>query len=103
MKLTELSQRCSYFHKTVIGFLVVFSAISWGAIAMAQSKEQIETRNKAAVQSGFDAWKAGTGSPYDLLAEDASWTIVGHSAASKTYPSKEAFMSEVIRPFKEQA
>jgi hypothetical protein len=35
---------------------------------------------------------------YDLLAEDASWTIVGHSAASKAYPRKEAFMSDVIRP-----
>jgi uncharacterized protein len=44
-------------------------------------------------------WRAGTGSPYDLLADDASWPIVGHSVASKTYPSKEAFMSEVIRPF----
>jgi ketosteroid isomerase-like protein len=66
---------------------------------MAQTKDQIETRNKAAVQAGFDAWKAGTGSPYDLLADDASWTIVGHSAASKSYPSKEAFMSQVIRPF----
>ena len=66
---------------------------------MAQTKDQIETRNKAAVRAGFDAWSAGTGSPYDLLADDASWTIVGHSAASKTYPSKEAFISEVIRPF----
>jgi ketosteroid isomerase-like protein len=66
---------------------------------MAQAKDQIETRNKATVQAGFDAWKAGTGSPYDLLANDASWTIVGRSAASKTYPSKEAFISEVIRPF----
>jgi uncharacterized protein len=66
---------------------------------MAQAKDQIESRNKAAVHAGFDAWSAGTGSPYDLLADDASWTIVGRSAASKTYPSKEAFMSEVIRPF----
>ena len=66
---------------------------------MAQTKDEIETRNKAVVQASFDAWRAGTGSPYDLLADDASWTIVGHSAASKTYPSKEAFMSEVIRPF----
>jgi uncharacterized protein len=66
---------------------------------MGQAKDQIETRNKAVVQAGFDAWNAGTGSPYDLLAENASWTIVGHSAASKTYPSKEAFISEVIRPF----
>ena len=47
---------------------------------MAQTKDEIETRNKAVVQAGFDAWSAGTGSPYDLLADDASWTIVGHSA-----------------------
>ena len=99
MKARELWQRCSWFQKTVIGFFVLFSAISWGDIAMAQTKEQIESRNKTVVQAGFDAWKAGTGSPYDLLADDASWTIVGHSAASKTYPSKDAFVSEVIRPF----
>ena len=66
---------------------------------MAQTKDEIEARNKAVVQASFDAWRDGTGSPYDLLADDASRTIVGHSAASKTYPSKEAFMSEVIRPF----
>lgn len=37
--------------------------------------------------------------PYDLLTEDAVWTITGNSAAAKTYKSREAFMSEVIRPF----
>jgi ketosteroid isomerase-like protein len=79
-------------------FVVLFATLS-GGIAMAETKDEIETRNKAVVQASFDAWKAGTGSPYDLLADDASWTIVGHSAASKTYPSKNAFMSEVIRPF----
>jgi uncharacterized protein len=79
--------------------VIVLFATSFGDIAMAQTKEDIATRNKAVVQASFDAWRAGTGSPYDLLADDASWTIVGHSVASKTYPSKEAFMSEVIRPF----
>jgi uncharacterized protein len=58
-----------------------------------------ESRNKAIVAEKFEAWKAGTGSPYELLAEDAQWTIVGNSLASKTYPSREAFMTEVIRPF----
>jgi uncharacterized protein len=58
-----------------------------------------EAHNKAIVQASFDAWRAGTGSPYDLLADDASWTIVGHSLASRTYPSRSAFLSEVIRPF----
>ena len=66
---------------------------------MAQSSGDIQTRNKSAVKSGFDAWGKGTGSPYDLLADTASWTIVGRSLASKTYPTKEAFISEVIRPF----
>ena len=51
------------------------------------------------MQASFDAWRSGTGSPYELLADDATWTITGHSAASKTYPSKEAFLGEVIRPF----
>jgi uncharacterized protein len=56
-------------------------------------------RNRTLVASGMKAWADGTGSPYELLAENARWTIAGNSLASKTYPSKEAFMSEVIRPF----
>jgi ketosteroid isomerase-like protein len=83
----------------ITAFLVVLFAGISGGRTMAETKDEIETRNKAVVQSSFDAWKAGTGSPYDLLADEASWTIVGHSAASKTYPSKDAFISEVIRPF----
>jgi len=66
---------------------------------MAETKDETETRNKAIVRAAFDAWAAGTGSPYDLLVDDVSWTIVGHSAVSKTYPSRESFMSTVIRPF----
>ena len=58
-----------------------------------------QSRNKAIVERAFTAWKNGTGSPYDLLADDASWTIVGRSLASKTYESREAFMRDVIRPF----
>jgi ketosteroid isomerase-like protein len=84
---------------TIMTCVVVWFATLFGEIAMAQTKDDIETRNKAIVQASFGAWRAGTGSPYDLLADDASWAIVGHSAASKTYPSKEAFMREVIRPF----
>jgi ketosteroid isomerase-like protein len=55
--------------------------------------------NRAAVSRSFEAWATGTGSPYDLLTEDAAWTITGNSAAAKTYPSREAFLDEVIRPF----
>src|SRR5262249_47076224 len=58
-----------------------------------------EAANTALVEEKFAAWAAGTGSPYDLLADDVTWTITGHSLASKTYNSREAFLSEVIRPF----
>ena len=55
--------------------------------------------NKAVVQASFDAWRTGTGSPFDLLAEDATWTIVGGSVTSRTYESRAAFLEQVIGPF----
>lgn len=58
-----------------------------------------QERNRSLVEASFAAWHAGTGSPYDLLADDVIWTIVGRSDAARTYTSREAFMSEVIRPF----
>jgi ketosteroid isomerase-like protein len=64
-----------------------------------QTSSEIEARNRSLVEDRFAAWGSGTGSPYDLLADDVHWTIVGRSDASKTYPGKEAFLSEVIRPF----
>jgi hypothetical protein len=39
-----------------------------------------EAHNRALVEASFAAWRDGTGSPYDLLAEHVSWTIVGRSA-----------------------
>jgi uncharacterized protein len=86
-------------HRVVIALLAFALIQPTGDRAMAQSKTEIETRNKALVQAGFDAWKSGTGSPFELLADDASWTIVGNSDAANTYPSKEAFLQQVIRPF----
>src|SRR5262245_56457758 len=65
----------------------------------AQETDATEARNRTLVEAAFAAWRDGSGSPYDLLTDDVSWTIVGRSDASKTYPSREAFMSEVIRPF----
>lgn len=58
-----------------------------------------ESSNETLVRAGFDRWRAGTGGPFELLADDAHWTIVGSSPLSKTYRSKEQFMAEVIRPF----
>lgn len=77
-------------------------AIATAGIAATPASAQRTTeeeRNQALVQRGFDAWRDGTGSPYDILANDASWTIMGNSLAAKSYPSREAFLAEVIRPF----
>jgi ketosteroid isomerase-like protein len=79
--------------------LALMALCLFGQPTMAQPDDSTEQRNKELVRSSFDAWGAGTGSPYELLADDVMWTIVGHSAASRTYPNKEAFLSEVIRPF----
>jgi ketosteroid isomerase-like protein len=54
---------------------------------------------KDRVQEAFDAWAAGTGGPFALLAEDASWTIVGRSPVSRTYTSRADFIGTVIEPF----
>jgi ketosteroid isomerase-like protein len=86
----------SAFLRGAIGFLVG-AGLVFATQASATTTQ--EDRNRALVQQGFDAWAAGTGSPYDLLADDAEWTIVGNNAAARTYPSKEAFMAGVIRPF----
>jgi uncharacterized protein len=58
-----------------------------------------EDSNKALVQASFDRWKNGTGGPFELLAPDAEWTIVGSSPLAKTYRSKQEFIDTVIAPF----
>ena len=73
-------------------------AVAALALTAKASASEAET-NRATIARAMDAWAAGTGGPYDLLADDAVWTISGNSLASRTYPSKEAFMREVIRPF----
>ncbi len=46
-------------------------------------------RNKALVQNHFTAWADGTGNPFELLDDNATWTITGRSAASKTYLTRK--------------
>ena len=62
-------------------------------------RSETETRNLALVSSAFEAWRDGLGGPFDLLDDAASWTIVGRSDVSKTYPTRESFLREVIDPF----
>ena len=81
-------------------FLAAFAvALTSGFADMVSAHAATGTDHKALVQAGFDRWRAGTGGPFELLADDAQWTIVGSSPVAKTYASKEQFLAEVIRPF----
>ena len=55
--------------------------------------------NKALVRASFDRWRTGTGGPFELLAPEAEWTIVGSSPLSKTYHGRQEFLDQVINPF----
>jgi uncharacterized protein len=67
---------------------------------MSKERTPIEDRNLKLLQTAFENWRKGTGGGvFDLLAPAAQWTIVGNSAVSKVYPSKQAFMEEAIIPF----
>jgi ketosteroid isomerase-like protein len=58
-----------------------------------------EQANKDLVRAAFDAWAAGTGGPLEMLAEDATWTIVGNCPVSRTYHSRQEFLDVVRHPF----
>jgi uncharacterized protein len=58
-----------------------------------------EQANKELIKAAFDDWAAGTGGPFALLADDATWTVVGNSPVSRTFPSKKEFIDVVIDPF----
>jgi uncharacterized protein len=58
-----------------------------------------EESNKALVQASFDRWRNATGGPFELLVDDAEWTIIGSSPLAKTYRSKQEFIDAVINPF----
>jgi ketosteroid isomerase-like protein len=81
------------------GALLVALAACGGTMSVDRTTAAMEARNKATVERSFVAWREGTGGPYDLLAEDVTWTIVGRSLASRTYAGREAFLRDVIRPF----
>jgi uncharacterized protein len=55
--------------------------------------------NKELIRTAFDQWAAGTGGPFGVLADDATWTIVGNSPVSRTYHSRQEFLDVVIDPF----
>lgn len=57
-----------------------------------------EKRNTALVQQAFDNWEQGRGSVFDLLAENAVWTVAGTSPHSGTYRTRDEFVTQAVLP-----
>ncbi|TYT26592.1 nuclear transport factor 2 family protein [Luteimonas viscosa] len=76
-------------------------ALSSPATAAAPSHPADDTRtaaNEALIRTAFDAWRAGTGGVFDLLADDAQWTVAGDSPVSGVYTSKQDFLDRAVAP-----
>lgn len=59
----------------------------------------MEDQNRAFIQAGFDRWARGEGDVFSLLADDATWQIVGADPEiAKTYHSREALLAAAARP-----
>jgi hypothetical protein len=61
-----------------------------------------EAENKKTVQDMMAAWARGQGGFLDLLAEDVHWTVIGSTAVSRTYTSKQAFIDGAVKPLGEK-
>lgn len=83
------------------GLLLLYVALSLGTAAPSGAEPQntSEDQNLATIKSAVDAWRAGTGSPFDKLSPDATWTIVGNSVVAGTYHRKADVQDRVLTPF----
>lgn len=110
MRCIERNRRTFFLVAAITGILIAAFTVGGqtpiGGSAEARKQmntySEIEIANVKKVTEGFDAWKNGTGSPYQLLDDNVSWTIVGNSLASKEYKSRKAFIDEVITPFNQR-
>lgn len=57
---------------------------------------------KAIVARQFEQWKNGEANFFDLLADDATWTVSGRSPFSGTYNGKKDFMERSVMPITEK-
>lgn len=67
-------------------------------VAAGETASHTATDNADRVRAAFNAWRAGTGSVFDLLTENAVWTIAGQSPVSGVHRSRQSFRDDAVRP-----
>lgn len=74
-------------------FLIsIFLTTSYTTSAFTASTEM------SLVQQSFANWQKGESSPFELLADDVRWTIMGSGQYAKSY-DKQTFMKDIVYPF----
>jgi ketosteroid isomerase-like protein len=87
-------QRFHGFHLPAVWLL---AAAILPATVIAGDKSP-DAANTALVQEAFANWQAGTGSVFDLLADDAVWTVAGSSPVSGVYRSRQELLERAVNP-----
>lgn len=82
--------------KSVLSPLLCLALLLPGA-AMASDATESD-RNAALVAQAFEDWKNGRGNLFDLLADDAEWTVAGNSPVSGIYLNRQTFLDDAVRP-----
>ena len=54
--------------------------------------------NRAAVRDAFATWAEGRGSVFDLLADDATWTIPGSTPGAGAWRGHQAYVDAAVTP-----
>ena len=81
---------------------VVLTLLFLMAISSQANAQSVEKTNSALIRQAFDDWENGRGSVFNLLAEDAEWTVAGVSPVSAVYPSRQALVQEAVEPIHAQ-
>jgi ketosteroid isomerase-like protein len=71
-------------------------------VQVSTANTEAASANAAQVAQAFEAWKQGRGSVFDLLAEDAVWTVAGVSPVSGTYQSRGELIARAVDPIHAQ-
>lgn len=82
--------------------LLSFLIISCTTRAQTATHVESNIRSRELVAHYFDKWKNEGTSFFDLLDEDATWTVAGRSPVSGIYQGKNDFMENAVKPILKQ-
>ena len=77
------------------------SATPFVAVASSTTQSE-EASNTALIAESFEKWVKGDGSMFDLLTDNARWTVAGFSPVSDVYESKHALVEQAVKPIHAQ-